>query len=64
MNSLHRNNVTGSSEDIQLSLRFDHEENQDMIRNDNDQKMEKIRNEYELNRLKEVEKNRRELISM
>ena len=43
--NLHRNDVSGSKETVQMSLRYDHEENQDMIRN-----------EYELNRFKESNK--------
>ena len=45
MNNLHRNNVSGSDETVKYSCRLDHEENQDIIRN-----------EYDLNRLKERNK--------
>ena len=39
---LHRNNVRGSAETVQLSIRCDHEENMNMINSRHDEEMIRI----------------------
>ena len=70
MNNLHRNNVSGSKEIVQESLRYDHEENLDMIRNEYDlncikerNKDQQIRRDQDRQFEAQKEKDKRELIS-
>jgi hypothetical protein len=44
--SLHRNNVSGSKETVQLSINCDHDENMNIINSQHDENMKKLENQH------------------